>query len=81
MNDGMRVVIERRGKDPYWTMTQYGQQHTGQVGGLSFETTGHAIDQYLRALDSKRDFDKERDVHFRTITDIAGFWRETVCPL
>ena len=28
MNNGMRVVIERRGKELYWTMTQYGQQHT-----------------------------------------------------
>ena len=33
MNDGLRVVIERRGSDLFWTMTDRGEEHGKRYAG------------------------------------------------
>ena len=47
-NDGLRVVIERRGNDLYWNMTDRGVEHQGKSRGPSFEDCGREINQYRR---------------------------------
>ena len=47
-NDGLRVVIERRGNDLYWNMTERGVEHQGKSRGPSFEDCGREINQYRR---------------------------------
>ena len=57
-NDGLRV-IERRGSDLFWTMTDRGVEHNGKRRKLSFEDVGRGIDQYLRFQDFGRHFKKQ----------------------
>ena len=47
-NDGLRVVIERRGNDLYWNMTERGVEHQGKSRGSSFEDCGREINRYQR---------------------------------
>ena len=60
-NDGLRVVIERRGDDLYWNMTERGVEHQGKSRGLSFEDAGREINQYLRFQNLGRHFQKQRE--------------------
>ena len=59
-NDGLRVVIERRGSDLYWNMTVSGEEHNGKSRGLSFEDAGREINQYLRFQSLGAHFAKQR---------------------
>ena len=61
MNDGLRVVIERRGDDLYWNMTAHGVEHTGKSRGPNFEDCGREINQYLRFQKLGRHFQKQRE--------------------
>ena len=61
MNDGRRVVIELRGNDLYWTMTDRGEEHNGKSRGPNFEDCGREITQYLRFQDLGRNIKKQRE--------------------
>ena len=60
-NDGLRVVIERRGNDLYWNMTERGVEHQGKSRGLSFVDAGREINQYLKFQSLGRHFKKQRE--------------------
>jgi hypothetical protein len=60
MNDGLRIVIERRGDDLYYTVTNRGVEHNGKSHGLSFEDCGREINQYLRFQKLGDHFAKQR---------------------
>ena len=60
-NDGLQIVIERHSGKLHWTITDSGEEHTGQSRGVSFEDPGREIDQYLQFKKLGRHFAKQRE--------------------
>jgi hypothetical protein len=60
-NDGLRVVIERRGSDLYWSIVERGVEHTGISRGPSFEDCGVEINRYRTFQDLGLQFKKRRE--------------------
>ena len=60
-NDGLRLVIERRGRHYYFSFTDLGQLHESKRGYNSITIAGQEAEQYIRMMKLGRYWKSRRD--------------------